>query len=194
MNIQQGPLFDSQKKEENEVYTIRLKLGPILIVLAILLFLVIKGYSVLYKHIKNIESNTQMTQMYMGDIWKSEMINTDQEIKSEKEESKEAHRIPCKDLGIFRLTFYTPHELGASHANALRTATGTRPKEGRTIAVDPKIIKRNSLVYIEGWGYYIAEDTGAAIKGNRIDIFLNSYQMAKSLGNKRKARVYLIKE
>ncbi len=59
-----------------------------------------------------------------------------------------------------------------------KTATGTTPLEGRTIATDPKVIPKNSKVYIESdypgiTGEYIAEDVGGAIKGNKIDIYFN---------------------
>lgn len=53
-----------------------------------------------------------------------------------------------------------------------RTATGTVPEEGRTVAVDPEIIPLGSRLAINGQGGYIAEDTGGAIKGNRIDIYM----------------------
>jgi len=51
------------------------------------------------------------------------------------------------------------------------TATGTVPSRGRTIAVDPRQIPYGSQVYINGTGPYIAEDTGGAIRGKRLDIY-----------------------
>jgi 3D (Asp-Asp-Asp) domain-containing protein len=51
------------------------------------------------------------------------------------------------------------------------TATGTVPSRGRTIAVDPRQIPYGSRVYINGTGPYIAEDTGGAIQGKRLDIY-----------------------
>lgn len=88
---------------------------------------------------------------------------------------------PKKNMGKFQLSFYTPTELKKPYEK-LKTATSTKPKEGRTIAVDPKVIPFGTLVYIEGFGYRIAEDTGSAIKGNRIDIFMMDYNKALSLG------------
>lgn len=90
---------------------------------------------------------------------------------------------PKRNVGKFVLSWYTPVELKKS-VDKLRTATGSKPKEGRTIAVDPKVIPYGTLVYIEGYGYYIAEDTGGAIKGNRIDIFINDHNKAMQLGRK----------
>lgn len=58
------------------------------------------------------------------------------------------------------------------------TATGVTPVRNpnglSTIAVDPSIIPLGSKVYIPGYGEAIAADTGGAIKGHRIDLFLNS--------------------
>lgn len=60
-----------------------------------------------------------------------------------------------------------------------KTATGTRPVEGRTIAVDKTRIPLHSKVRItcpsfpSVNGEYIAEDVGGAIKGNRIDIYFD---------------------
>jgi 3D (Asp-Asp-Asp) domain-containing protein len=56
------------------------------------------------------------------------------------------------------------------------TSTGTTPIVGSTIAVDPKVIPYGTRVYIPEFNkIFIAEDCGSAIKGNRIDIFMNSY-------------------
>lgn len=59
-----------------------------------------------------------------------------------------------------------------SHTGA-RTFTGTWPSRG-TIAVDPLVIPLGTKLWVEGYGYGTAEDTGGLIKGNRIDVFLES--------------------
>ena len=71
------------------------------------------------------------------------------------------------------------------------TSTGTRPQVNRTIAVDPRVIPYGSKVYIEGYGTYVAEDCGGAIKGNIIDIYMSSYNECIQFG-RRKAKVYII--
>lgn len=53
------------------------------------------------------------------------------------------------------------------------TAAGTVPEKGRTIAVDPDVISLGSEVRIDGQ-VYIAEDTGGAIKGNKLDLFVGT--------------------
>lgn len=77
------------------------------------------------------------------------------------------------------------------------TATGTRAKVG-TVAVDPNVIPLGTKLYIksldgsEDYGYARAEDTGGAIKGNRIDLFYNSEYNANIFG-RRNVRVYIIR-
>ena len=75
------------------------------------------------------------------------------------------------------------------------TATGTVPKrvEGgwSTIAVDPRVIPYGTKVYVENYGYAIAEDTGGAIKGNRVDLYMNSVQAARNWG-RRNVTIYIL--
>ncbi|ALS24781.1 3D domain-containing protein [Paenibacillus naphthalenovorans] len=72
------------------------------------------------------------------------------------------------------------------------TASGTRVTEGRTIAVDPKVIPIGWWVYIEGLGFRRAEDTGSAVKGNKIDVYFDSHDYALRFGTKHGATVYVI--
>lgn len=63
------------------------------------------------------------------------------------------------------------------------TATGVYPREG-LIAVDPRVIPLGTQVYVEGYGYAVAADTGGAIKGNIIDVFFPSLQRCLDWGRK----------
>ncbi|TET95518.1 MAG: hypothetical protein E3J29_06720, partial [Dehalococcoidia bacterium] len=49
------------------------------------------------------------------------------------------------------------------------TATGTTVRKG-TVAVDPSVIPLGTRMYIPGYGYGVAEDTGGAVIGNIIDL------------------------
>ncbi|WP_079914909.1 3D domain-containing protein [Paenibacillus sp. 32352] len=72
------------------------------------------------------------------------------------------------------------------------TSTGTRVTEGRTIAVDPKVVPLGWWVYIDGLGFRRAEDTGSAVKGNIIDVYFDSNDYANRFGLKRGYTVYVI--
>lgn len=92
-------------------------------------------------------------------------------------------------LGRFRLTAYCPCDECSEGYGAL-TSTGRIAQAGRTIAVDPRVIPYGSHVLINGHEY-IAEDTGGAIKKNRIDIFFNQHAETLRFGVQY-AEVYLI--
>lgn len=68
------------------------------------------------------------------------------------------------------------------------TATGLKPVRNpnglSSIAVDPRVIPLGSKVYIPGYGYAIASDTGGAIKGNIIDLYMNSSQECRQWGRR----------
>lgn len=64
------------------------------------------------------------------------------------------------------------------------TATGTVARAG-VVAVDPSVISLGKDVYIEGYGWFKAEDVGGKIKGKSIDIFLGDYKKAKEFGRKK---------
>ena len=93
-----------------------------------------------------------------------------------------------KYLGKYKITHYCP----CRHCGGGLTATGTKPKVGRTIAVDPKVIPYGSKVKI-GNKTYTAEDCGGAVKGKKIDIFCKTHSEALKKGVKYK-KVYLIKK
>ena len=52
-----------------------------------------------------------------------------------------------------------------------RTKSGTWPTVG-TAAVDPEVIPLGTRLCIEGYGEAVALDTGGAVKGNVIDVYL----------------------
>ncbi|SDM30625.1 protein of unknown function [Paenibacillus sp. OK060] len=72
------------------------------------------------------------------------------------------------------------------------TASGATVEEGRTIAVDPSVIPMGWWVYIEGIGYRKAEDTGSAVKGKIIDIFIEDLDSAIVFGRQKNKTVYVI--
>ena len=84
-------------------------------------------------------------------------------------------------------TAYTPNCSGCSGI----TASG-RPAGHGIVAVDPRIIPLGTRLYIPGYGYAIAGDTGGAIVGYRIDLGYTSYRDAMQFG-RRAVTVYRLK-
>ncbi len=81
-------------------------------------------------------------------------------------------------------TAYTPHCKGCSGISATGINLRLNP-EMKAIAVDPSVIKLGSKVWVEGYGTAIAVDTGGAIKGNKIDILVQTEIQAITWGVKR---------
>ena len=67
------------------------------------------------------------------------------------------------------------------------------PCEYGTVAVDPKLIPLGSLLYIEGYGYAIANDVGTSIKGKTVDLYMEKYEQCLLWGA-RWTTVYVIDE
>lgn len=94
-------------------------------------------------------------------------------------------------VGSFKITHYCPcYTCNGSWGS--KTALGTTMTPYRTIAVDPKVIPLGSKVEING-KTYIAEDTGGAIKGSRIDLCVSSHSEAYRRGVLYNIPVYIVK-
>lgn len=70
------------------------------------------------------------------------------------------------------------------------TKIGKKAMPGR-IAVDPKVIKLGTWLYVEGYGICQACDIGGNIKGKTIDVYKNSWKQVRNWGV-RKPKVYII--
>lgn len=72
-----------------------------------------------------------------------------------------------------------------------RTATGLPVRDG-IVAVDPSVIPLGSYVYVEGYGFALAADTGGSIKGARIDVYIDAPAKVVQRFGVKKRKVYLI--
>lgn len=81
-------------------------------------------------------------------------------------------------------TAYTANCNGCSGYTATGMNLRANPN-AKVIAVDPRVIPLGTKVYVEGYGYAIAADTGSAIKGFKIDVFFPSKSDAFRWGSKR---------
>jgi len=86
-------------------------------------------------------------------------------------------------------TAYDPGA-GLSKANYGQTKMGIRARFG-VVAVDPRVIKLGTMVYVEGYGFAIAADTGGAIKGNRIDLCMATNAECNRFG-RRQVKVHVL--
>lgn len=101
-------------------------------------------------------------------------------------EPRDPIRLFTEYKGIFNVTFYTEWDDGKvpEHPTFRIARNGRVPEQFKTIAVDPTVIPVGSLVYIPTLynTIFIAEDTGSAIKGNRIDVYVSDVALALSKG------------
>lgn len=74
-------------------------------------------------------------------------------------------------------TGYSAQEPGLDE----NTATGMKAQHG-VVAVDPRVIPLGTRLYVQGYGYAIAGDTGSAIKGNRIDLCFDTLAEVEAYG------------
>lgn len=84
-------------------------------------------------------------------------------------------------------TAYTASCYGCSGITAIG-----RPAGHGIVAVDPSVIPLGTRLYIPGYGFALAGDTGGAIHGNRIDLGFNSLHDAMLFG-RREVVVYRLK-
>lgn len=102
--------------------------------------------------------------------------------KSAKKSVSRSNDKVVKELMV-STTAYTAYCRGCSGI----TKTGINLRKNpnlKVIAVDPSVIKLGTKVYVEGYGYAIAGDTGSAIKGNKIDVFMPNHSSALKWGRK----------
>ncbi|WP_051585926.1 3D domain-containing protein [Caldanaerobius polysaccharolyticus] len=71
------------------------------------------------------------------------------------------------------------------------TALGIKARPG-VAAVDPSVIPLGTRLYVEGYGYALAADTGSAIVGNKIDLYFTEPEKAQRYG-RRLVKVYILK-
>ena len=113
--------------------------------------------------------------------WKQEDANEEEfEVFTEPLELDKTNESQMQSLGVFKLTAYCPCAECSSNWGT-QTSTGVMATESRTVAVDPTVIPYGTVLSI-GNHEYVAEDCGAAIKGNDIDIYFESHEEAKAFG------------
>lgn len=99
-------------------------------------------------------------------------------------------------IGEFEITAYTAGYESCGklpdHPAYGITKSGAKVKEHHTIATDWAVLPKGTKVMIEGFPYvFTAEDVGGAIKGNKIDIYMESLTDAQEFG-RQKLKVWVV--
>ncbi len=115
-------------------------------------------------------------------VTKKKAVKKSKKILKKKIAKKKTKKLKSKlkSLGTFKLTAYCGCG-SCCGSQGGTTASGARPRVGRTIAVDTSVIPFGTHVIINGHEY-VAEDRGGAINGNRIDVFFGDHGSAMDFG------------
>jgi 3D (Asp-Asp-Asp) domain-containing protein len=99
---------------------------------------------------------------------------------------------PLRAIGTYKVTAYCgcvkccgiwsaqhPERVGTGYQQ--RTASGTIPKAEHTVAADTSVLPFGTEIVIEG-RIYTVEDTGSAVNGKHIDIYMDDHHAALECG------------
>lgn len=85
----------------------------------------------------------------------------------------------------FEITAYTTAKDECGECAGCCALTNKLAVVGRTIAVDTRVVPAMSRVYIQDIGWRIAEDTGSAIVGKKIDLLVDTKWQAFNVGRRK---------
>ena len=112
----------------------------------------------------------------------SQKSNSSQQAQAKQPAASQAPSSAAKTLTM-SATAYTAYCAGCSGVTANGTDLRANPG-AKVIAVDPNVIPLGTRVWVEGYGEAIAADTGGAIKGNKIDVFIPTQEGALNWGRR----------
>ena len=142
------------------------------------------------------------------DIYKSQSINWETEAKEAEDQVQELKdqlkaatqasadsAISFRYAGVFSCTAYCSEQYAhiCGTGDGI-TASGAQVQPGITVAADPDIFPFGTALYIEGVGVRYVQDTGAAIKGNALDIAVDTHENALSWAGYGQHRVWIIED
>ena len=97
----------------------------------------------------------------------------------------------AKTINMRATAYYATSGIGKTYTASGRKAV--RDPDGySTIAVDPSVIPLGTKLFVEGYGFAIAAETGTGVTGNHIDVFFDTYSEACNWAVKY-VNVYILK-
>ncbi|WP_152656948.1 3D domain-containing protein [Oceanobacillus sp. CFH 90083] len=114
----------------------------------------------------------------------AEQTSNEEASASEPAEQSSNNDSPQGETISVEATAYTAGCDGCSGVTATGVDLNANPN-AKVIAVDPSVIPLGSKVYVEGYGYATAADTGGAINGNKIDLHVPTKQEALNFGRQQ---------
>lgn len=140
-------------------------------------------YEVVYKNGEEVSKSVKSTKVIKEPTNKIVAQGTRKTVAS-----RNGQLLNYKSVIYCQSTAYTGGGITATGSVPVRDPNGIS-----TIAVDPRVIPLGSLVYVEGYGQAIASDTGGAINGNIVDVYVDSVDEAiHGWGRKYNVAVYIL--
>ncbi|MBY0027683.1 LysM peptidoglycan-binding domain-containing protein [Priestia aryabhattai] len=128
------------------------------------------------------QAQTEQQQAQAEQAQKEQQQAQAEQAQKQQQPAESSQQASGKSMTV-EATAYTANCAGCSGTTATGVDLKANPNQ-KVIAVDPSVIPLGSKVYVEGYGEAVAADTGGAIKGNRIDIFVPSEGDAQQFGRK----------
>lgn len=145
----------------------------------------------------NEKVNTLKNSLFDTENELADEIEKNNTLNSQNEELSQQIKKMKQDTdfeyqGKFIVTYYCgenyPHICGTGDGI---TSSGAKAFAGVTVAADPNVFPAGSYVYIEGVGMRVVQDTGGGIKGNKLDVYVDTHDEALENGVKN-AGVWLV--
>ena len=128
------------------------------------------------------QAQKEQQQAQAEQVQKEQQQAQAEQAQKEQQPAESSQQASGKSMTV-EATAYTANCAGCSGTTATGVDLKANPNQ-KVIAVDPSVIPLGSKVYVEGYGEAVAADTGGAIKGNRIDVFVPSEGDAQQFGRK----------
>lgn len=151
----------------------------------------LKGVSEAYRELDKLNSQTQSTNSVQAVKIKEQQEQIQRQSDKINQLQKQIDESPTVSSNwiTFEASAYTVGDAYTSGKWGNKTASGTVPRQGRTIAVDKKLIPLGTKLQVQFPepyshlnGIYIAEDTGNGIRGHEVDLYLNSESACLNFG------------